>query len=202
MQFQFPKPWLLVTFSESKSVPPQCLQTTKSLISSCRRIGETILSSDNPQITAAIHYSQKQTPERLCKQGVLKKIAKLTGNHLCWSPALVKSQALMLVSLRFCKTFKDTLLQLRWLLLIILNYIILYQTRTAHLLTRIIILFIYLFITLFNVGTLKQFIADKNQPLNIITKKTKAIIIIIKMNAYGYTVIFMFGILNNNNQYF
>ena len=193
MQFQFPKPWLLVTFS-----------TTKSSVSSCRRIGETILPSDNPQITAAIHYFQKQPPEGLCKQGVLKKIAKLTGNHLCWSPALVKSQTLKLVSLSFCKTFKDTLFteQLRWLLLIILDYIILYQTRTAHLLTRRIILFIYLFITLFNVGTLKQFIADKNQPLNIITKKTKAIIVIIKMNAYGYTVVFMFGISNNHNQYF
>ena len=34
----------------------------------------------------------------------------------------------------FCKTFKDTFFaeQLRWLLLIILDYIILYQTRTAH----------------------------------------------------------------------
>ena len=42
----------------------------------------------------------------------------------------------------------------------------------------------------------------KNHSLNIITKKIKTRIIITKMNAYGYTVIFMFGILNNRNQYF
>ena len=35
----------------------------------------------------------------------------------------------------------------------------------------------------------------------MIAKKTKSIIIITKMNAYGYTVILMFGILNNRNQY-
>ena len=36
------------------------------------------------------------------------------------------------------ESFKDTVFteQLRWLLLIILDYIILYQTRTAHPLTR------------------------------------------------------------------
>ena len=40
---QFPKQWLLVTSSASKSVPLQSLQRAKLLISSCRRIGETIL---------------------------------------------------------------------------------------------------------------------------------------------------------------
>ena len=37
----------------------------------------------------------------------------------------------------FCKTFMDTFFieQLWWLLLIILDYIILYQTRTLHLLS-------------------------------------------------------------------
>ena len=54
--------------------------------------------------------------------------------------------------------------------------------------------------TLFNVDTLKLLIANKNQPLNIVTKKTKTTIIITKMNAYSYTVIFIFGILNNRNQ--
>ena len=39
----FHKPQLLVTSSKRKSVPLQCLQRTKSLISSCRRIGKTIL---------------------------------------------------------------------------------------------------------------------------------------------------------------
>ena len=36
----------------------ECLQTTKSLISSCRRIGETILSYywQNLKITATVHY--------------------------------------------------------------------------------------------------------------------------------------------------
>ena len=38
-----PKAWLLVTFSKNKSVPLQCLQAAKSLISSCKRICGTIL---------------------------------------------------------------------------------------------------------------------------------------------------------------
>ena len=63
-------------------------------------------------------------------------------------------------------------------------------------------LFIDLFVTLFNVGTLKYLIANKNQSLNITTEKKKTITIITKMNAYGHTVIFMFGISNNHNQYF
>ena len=54
--------------------------------------------------------------------------------------------------------------------------------------------FIYLFITSFNVGTLKKVIADKNQSLNIITKKIKTVIIITKMHAYDCNVTFMFGI--------
>ena len=69
-----------------------------------------------------------------------------------------------------------------------------------------IYLFIYLFlITSFNVGTLKQLIVNKDPPLNTITKIAKTIIIIIiitNMNAYSYTVICVFGILNNCNQYF
>ena len=36
----------------------------------------------------------------------------------------------------------------------------------------------------------------------MIIKKTKTIIIITKMNAYGYTVKLMFGVLNYRNQYF
>ena len=51
----------------------------------------------------------------------------------------------------------------------------------------------------FNTNILKQFVCCC-YPLKIITKKTKTLIIT-KMNAYGYTVIFMFGILNNRNQY-
>ena len=43
MQFQFPKPWILVTYWTSKSVLIPCLQTAKLLNSSCRRIGQTIL---------------------------------------------------------------------------------------------------------------------------------------------------------------
>ena len=64
-----------------------------------------------------------------------------------------------------------------------------------------IYLFIYLFITSFNVGTLKQLIVNKDPPLNTIAKITKTIIIT-NMNAYNYTVMCMFGILNNRNQYF
>ena len=44
--------------------------------------------------------------------------------------------------------------------------------------------------------------ANKKQPPNIITKKTKTVITTTKMNAYSYTIIFMFGILNNLSQYF
>ena len=51
----------------------------------------------------------------------------------------------------------------------------------------------YLFITLFNVGTLKQLIANKKQPLY--NSKENKIVIITKMNAYNYTVIFMFSCL-------
>ena len=50
------------TPSASKSVLLQCLQTVKSLISSNRRIGEAFFSNywQNPQITATVHYFQKQ----------------------------------------------------------------------------------------------------------------------------------------------
>ena len=56
-----------------------------------------------------------------------------------------------------------------------------------------------IFTYLFNVGTSKQLIAGKNQPLNIITMTTKTIIIT-KMTTHGYIVIFI-DILNNRNQY-
>ena len=49
---------LWATASKPVTVPLQCLQTAKSLISSCRRTGETILSNycQNPKITATLHY--------------------------------------------------------------------------------------------------------------------------------------------------
>ena len=49
---------LWVTASRQVTVPLQCLQTAKSLISSCRRTDETILSNywQNPKITATVHY--------------------------------------------------------------------------------------------------------------------------------------------------
>ena len=49
---------LWATASKQVTVPLQCLQTAKSLISSCRRTGETILSNywQNPKITATVHY--------------------------------------------------------------------------------------------------------------------------------------------------
>ena len=49
---------LRATASKQVTVPLQCLQTAKSLISSCRRTGETILSNywQNPKITATVHY--------------------------------------------------------------------------------------------------------------------------------------------------
>ena len=55
----FFKEHLWATASKQVTVPLQCLQTTISLISSCRRTGETILSNywQNPKITAAtVHY--------------------------------------------------------------------------------------------------------------------------------------------------
>ena len=47
-----------VAASKQVTVPPQCSQTAKSLISSCRRTGETILSNywQNPKITATVYY--------------------------------------------------------------------------------------------------------------------------------------------------
>ena len=47
-----------MTASKQVTVPLQCLQTVKLLISSCRRTDETILSNywQNPKITAAVHY--------------------------------------------------------------------------------------------------------------------------------------------------
>ena len=49
---------LWATTSKQVTVPLQCLQTAKSLISSCRRTGETILSNycQNPKITVTLHY--------------------------------------------------------------------------------------------------------------------------------------------------
>ena len=43
-------------FSATNSVPLQCLQTIKLLISSCRRTGETILEQLLALLTAAVHY--------------------------------------------------------------------------------------------------------------------------------------------------
>ena len=63
---------------KSKSVPLQCLHTANSLISSCRWIAETIFSNNwqNPQITAAVHYFQKQPPEVFCKKRCSWKVRK------------------------------------------------------------------------------------------------------------------------------
>ena len=49
---------LWVIASKQVTVPMQCLQTAKSLISSCRRTGETIMSNylQNSKITATVHY--------------------------------------------------------------------------------------------------------------------------------------------------
>ena len=49
---------LWATASKQVTVPLQCLQTAKPLISSCRRTGETILSNywQKPKITATVHY--------------------------------------------------------------------------------------------------------------------------------------------------
>ena len=51
-------PFLQGTSFKQGTVPPQCLQTAKSLISSCRRTGETILRNywQNPKITVTVHY--------------------------------------------------------------------------------------------------------------------------------------------------
>ena len=48
----------VATTSKQVTVPLQCLQTAKLLISSWRRTGETILSNywQNPTITATVHY--------------------------------------------------------------------------------------------------------------------------------------------------
>ena len=47
-----------MTASKQVTVPLQCLQTAKSLISSCKRTSETIVSNyrQNSKITATAHY--------------------------------------------------------------------------------------------------------------------------------------------------
>ena len=49
---------LWVIASKQVTVPMQCLQMAKLLISSCRRTGETIMSNylQNSKITATVHY--------------------------------------------------------------------------------------------------------------------------------------------------
>ena len=49
---------LWVIASKQVTVPMQCWQTAKLLISSCRRTGETIMSNylQNSKITATVHY--------------------------------------------------------------------------------------------------------------------------------------------------
>ena len=90
MQIQFPKLWLLITSLTNKSVPLQCLETAKSLIGSCRRVGETIFSNywQNPQITAAVYCFQKQPPEMFCKKRCSLKVCEFHRKtpvlELCW----------------------------------------------------------------------------------------------------------------------
>ena len=49
----------------------------------------------NPQITVALHYFQKQPLGVFCtKESVLKKFANFIGKHLCWSQFLTKYKAL------------------------------------------------------------------------------------------------------------
>ena len=58
-------PW--ATASKQVTVPLQCLRTAKSLISSYRRTGETILSNywQNPKITATVHYFPYNSHHRI-----------------------------------------------------------------------------------------------------------------------------------------
>ena len=55
---------LWATASKQVTVSLQCLQTTKSLISSCRRTSETILSNywQNPKATTTVHYFHYNSP--------------------------------------------------------------------------------------------------------------------------------------------
>ena len=52
----------------------------------------------NPQVTARL-------PEVFCKQGVLKRIGKFTGKHLCWSLFLIKSHVLKIGYLWILQNF-------------------------------------------------------------------------------------------------
>ena len=55
---------LWATASKQVTVPLQCLQMAKSLISSCMRTGETILSNywQNPKITTTVDYFHYNSP--------------------------------------------------------------------------------------------------------------------------------------------
>ena len=55
-----------------------CRWQNKFLISSCKRTGKTICSNywQNPQITAIVHYFQKQPPNVSCKKSCYLKVCK------------------------------------------------------------------------------------------------------------------------------
>ena len=61
----------------------------------------------NPQITAAAYYFQKQPPEVFCKKkGVPKKFTNFIRKHLCWSLFLIKLQAIKKKLQHRCFTMK------------------------------------------------------------------------------------------------
>ena len=94
--------------------------------------------------------SRSSYPEVLCKQGVLKKsqnsrerknlleflFNKVAGTEACGF--IKKRLRYSCFSVNFANILRTRLFteQLRWLLLIILNYIIWYQIQTAHPLSR------------------------------------------------------------------
>ena len=78
LYFQFPKLWLLIKFSTSKSAPLQCLQTAKLVISCCRRTGETIFQqlSAKPSNNRCCSLFSEVATRCFCKKRFSHKIFK------------------------------------------------------------------------------------------------------------------------------
>ena len=132
---------VLVSKTTSKSVLMQCFQMAKSVISSCRRIGETILQhllakpSDNCCCSLFSEAAAGSVLQHRCSYKNRKILKKAPMLESLFNKAARPEACFPVSSEKLLRTSFFTE-QLRWLLLIILDYMILYQARTAHPLSR------------------------------------------------------------------
>ena len=96
---------------EKVSVPLQCLQTAKSLIVEDLMKLFCIIYWQNPQITAAVHYFQKQPPEVLCKKmcslKVRKYLRKIPVLESVFNEVTKKETPTQKFSCEICEIFKS-----------------------------------------------------------------------------------------------